>query len=355
MSASRGPVDRIHHLLLRAYPPEYIETFGDEMQNTFIEGLNDAREHGVPGLFILREIRDLPKSLLNAYWYGWKRKLLGGIRTVQRVMSSSDLPPAPPDGRESWRQAFFEVSMFFSAGLLLILATYVQYDGLPAGWQRNVGFMGRMIVPLTAPFLLLGLARGLPRWAYPLGGLMLGYYGLVSGQTSLWLSLIVMLFAACILALAAIVTDPQPSLLPVPIRRMGQSLSVDWTRLSFGLFGAMPLIILMAFDDAHTNSRTPYFALSVMGMVISALIYCRSREVRMQIAALLAGLTLSIWGAWLDKIYFAGSLMNWSTVTASGNGAPAWIIVLWVQWALLILSPAVLILFHRVVHVKRAV
>jgi hypothetical protein len=31
-----GTVERIYRLILRAYPPEYLEMFGNEMQNTFI-------------------------------------------------------------------------------------------------------------------------------------------------------------------------------------------------------------------------------------------------------------------------------------------------------------------------------
>jgi hypothetical protein len=207
---------------------------------------------------------------------------------------------------------------------------------------------------LTLPFLLLGLTLGLPRWAYPFGGLLLSYAGLIAGQTGLWLFLTIMLLASALLFIAAILTDPQPSRLPIPIRRIGQSLSVDWTRLSFGIYGAMPLIILTAFDDAHINSRTPYFAFSVLVMIVGALIYCRSREATMQINVLLAGLTFSIWGAWLDKVSLVDGLVNWTTVTASGIESLAWMAMLWIQWAVLILSPVVLILFNRVVHLKPA-
>lgn len=355
MSGPPGLAERIYRLVLRAYPTEYIETFGDEMQDTFLLGLKEAGDRGDVVLFVLRELRDIPKVLASAYWHGWKRKLQNSIQILHELTSSSDLPPALPDGRESWQQVLWELSLFLIAGLLLIAATYLHFDGLPASWQRSIEFMGSIILPLTAPFLLIGLARGLPRWTYPFGGLLFGYYGLAAQQTSLWLFLLVMLFAASILALAAILTDPQPSHPPIQIRRIGQSLSLDWTRLSFGIFGAMPLIILMAFDDAHTDSRTPYFAFSVFVMIVSALIYCRSRGSTMQIAILLTGLTFSIWGAWMDKVSFTGGLMNWTTVTAYGIESLAWIASLWIQWAFFILFPAVFILFNKALHLKRAV
>ena len=355
MNNLQAPIDRLYHLILRAYPPEYMETFGDEMQNTFIEGWDEARSQGELGTFILRELRDMPTSLVNAYWHRWQMKLLGGIQLLQEATSSSDLPPVPPDGRNSWWQVLWETSMFAITGLLLILVTYFQFNGLHAGWQHNTEFIGSIVVPMALPFFLFGLARGLPRWAYPFGGLLLSYYGLVAEQTNLWLFLIVMLFATVILMIATIITDPQPLRLPIPIRRLGQSLSIDWTRLSFGISGAMPLIILMAFDNAYTNSRTPYLAFSVLTMIVSTILYCRSRETKMQIAILLTGLTFSIFGAWLDELTFVGSLVNWITVTPFGHKTFFWIIVLWIQWSILLLSPTFLILVNKVVHVKRAI
>lgn len=355
MSASPGTLERLYYLLLRGYPPEYIETFGDEMHDTFIDGLEEAKVQGVAGLFIVREIRDLPKSLWNAYWYGWKNKLLGGIQTIQTVMSFSDLPPAPPDGRYSWREVLWEIALFLITGSLLILATYFQPDGLPAGWQRNFEFFGDILVPMTVPFFLLGLVRGLPRWSYPFSGLLLGYYGIFAGQNSLWLFLFLMVVATVALALAAILTDSQPSLLPVFVRRVGQSLSVDWTRLSFGLYGAAPLLILLAFDDSHLNSRTPYLGLSVLAMTVGALLYCRSRAVSTQIAALLLGITFSIWGAWLDRISFSAGLVNWVMISSPGKAVDLWLLKLWAQWMILILSPAVPVTLARAAKLKQAV
>jgi hypothetical protein len=114
---------------------------------------------------------------------------------LQDIASTSDLPPAPPDGRESWQQAFWELSPFVFAALLLIISHISAIRRGHAGWQRDAEFLGKVIMPLTLPFLLLGLARGLPRWAYPFGGMLLGYQIFVSYQSSMWLFLFVMLLA----------------------------------------------------------------------------------------------------------------------------------------------------------------
>ncbi|MCK6584604.1 MAG: hypothetical protein L6Q49_16035, partial [Anaerolineales bacterium] len=95
--------------------------------------------------------------------------------------------------------------------------------------------------------------------------------------------------------------------------------------------------------------------ISALMMVVCALIYCRSRERSLQISALLAGLTFSICGAWLDKIHFAGGLINWVTVPSAGIEEMFWLLKLWIQWGALIISPVLLTLLGRAVNLKRAV
>jgi hypothetical protein len=345
----------IYLLLLNAYPPSYRVQFEGEMYDTFLEGVDEAESLGALTSFLLREFRDMPKALIKAYWDGWITKLHNRIQILQDIASTSDLPPAPPDGRVSWRQALFELSPFVVSAFLLILVTYLPFIEVNAGWQRDSEFLGKAITPLTLPFLLLGLARGLPRWAYPFGGLLLGCQFFMSYQSGMWILLLVTLLAFLVLAAAETLTNPQPSLLPLPLRRVVQSLSLDWTRLSFGVFGAMPLVVLMAFDDAHANNRTPYLALSVLAMIASAFIYCRGRAAPLQVATLFAGLTFSIWCAWMDKVAFAGSLTNWVTTPSAGLEEMLWLPKLWLQWGFLILSPVLIVMMGRVAGLRRAV
>jgi hypothetical protein len=347
MNAPPDYADRLHRLILRAYPPEYLETFGEEMHETFLDGVTEARSQGRLALFLLQELRDTPKALANAYWDGWKRKAQTGIQILQEATSTSDLPPAPPDGRDSWKQVVFECGLFIITALLLITATYFPIEGVKEGWQRSAEYLGRIIVPLTLPILLFGLVRGLPRWAYPFGGLLLGYYAFVSNQTALGVFLLILLFGSTLLALAAILTDPQPTLLPILFRRIGQSISTDWMRLSFAVYGAMPLFILMAFDDSHYDNRTPFLALAALTMAASAFLYCRSRTESMQMLALFLGMTLSIGCAWLDQISFANRMSHWIIVSSRAGAGNLWLFSLWIQWNILLLSPGILLTLGR--------
>jgi hypothetical protein len=341
-------------LLLRLYPRRFRQEFADEMQAVFTEAMTEAAARGRLGVFFLRELRDAPQSIARAYWYGWTKKWQEGAKLI-REAAAADLPPPPPDGRESWRQVGLELSLFLIAGLLLILVTYLPLDGLSASWQRNLEILGRVITPLTLPVFLIGLARGLPRWAYPSGGLLLSYHALTAYQSGVLPFLIAMLLASAILAAMAIITDAQHSSLPAPLRRIGQSLSLDWTRLSFGIYGALPLAIISAFDDAHFNNRTPYLAVSVLVMVVFALIYCRSRQSTVQIAALLGGMSLSIWAAFLDEASFAGGLGDWIATPRPAAAETLWTLELWILWLALILAPALLTMASRAVRPGRVV
>lgn len=214
-----------YRLLLSVYPPAYRAEFGNEMYDTFAEGVEDAQAQRRLGKFLVRELRDTPRSLANAYWQAWMTRFGAGIRILQDIASTSDLPPAPPDGRDSWRQSIIELNLFVTSGLLLITVTY--FDGMRAGWQHDSEFVGKLITVLTLPLLLLGLARGLPRWAYPFGGLLFGFHLIVSYQSGMWMFLFVLLLAFLIVAVAEVITNPQRQLLPLSLRRIGQSISVD--------------------------------------------------------------------------------------------------------------------------------
>jgi hypothetical protein len=247
------------------------------------------------------------------------------------------------------------LSLFLVAGLLLIAVTYLPSAGPSPGWMHDLGFLGKAVMPLTLPIILIGLVWGLPRWAYPFGGLLLGYQVLRANQSGLWPFLVAMLLAYAILATVALITNPRPSPLPAPLRRIGQSFSLDWTRLSFGAYGAAPLAIIIAFDDGHTNSRTPYLALSVLAMIACALIYCRSSQTSVRVGALLGGITFSFMAAWLNNVAFSGSSGDWIAESNPGHAEIVWMLRLWVLWMALILTPGLLSAAGRAVRPKQTI
>jgi hypothetical protein len=73
------------------------------------------------------------------------------------------------------------------------------------------------------------------------------------------------------------------------------------TRVSFGAYRALPLVILAAFDDGRLNGRTLCLALAALLMVAGACVYIRSHRPIVKVTALLSGLSLALVAALLDQ------------------------------------------------------
>lgn len=345
---------QVYSLLLYLYPAKWRQTYGEEMLSVFAEAVMAAAQQNSLGRFCYRELCGMPKAITKVHWNEWVKKWQKGLQQLQEVTSTATLPPPPPDGRDSWQQAGLELSLFLIISPLLI-ATYLPWSGATVGWQHDLDFLGQIILPLTLPFFLLGLARGLPRWAYPWGGLLLGYQVLTVNQAGLWPFLVVMLIATTILTLTALMTASQTLHLPILLRRIGQSFSLDWTRLCFGVYGAMPLAIIIAFDDGYANNQTPYLALSAVAMVLGALLYIRSRHQSTQFTVLVGGMSLSVWAAWWDKVAFAARVDSWIAAPYPDAAEIAWVMQLWVTWTCMLLFLALLTTISRAARRKRPI
>lgn len=321
------------------------------MRAVFCESLEQAAEQGVLALAdtILQELLDAPLTLLRVHRFGWQRKerATGDSMAGFSPVPSLSLPPPSPDGRESWVQAGLEISLFLSMGAILLLVGYLPLAWPGAGWQRNLGIIGTVIALLPVPGLLAGLVSGLPRWTYPFGGLLLGYSFLVAIRFDLLPFLAAFLLASLILAVVAAVVNSRVRPLPASLQRLGQSMGLDWTRLSFCIYGAMPLTIVIAYDDSHYNNRTPYLAISVLLMVAGAFAYVRTRRTLLQMTALLGGMSLSLWCALLDRAYFMGGLESWLFSPGPWLAEIGWMLKIWASVTALILAPCLIGLARR--------
>jgi len=250
-------------------------------------------------------------------------------------------------------QAGLEVSLFLSMGVILVLQTYLPLTRPVSGPPRSLGSIGTIILLLSIPPFLVGLARGLPRWAYPFGGILLGYSFLVAARFNLLPFLAALLLASVVLAVAAAVVHSRYRPLPPLLQRMGQSIGLDWTRLSFCIYSVMPLMITTAFDDARYNNRTPYLAISVLLMVAGAFAYIRSRRTVLQMTALLGGMSLSFGCALLDRAYFMGGLGSWLSSPSPRLAEIGWMLRLWANGTALLLAPFLIGLARRNQEVSR--
>lgn len=336
-------IERLYMLAVRAFPPDFHADFSTEMADVFAERLRHQARRGVRAALALalQELWHFPAALLRAHIYRWGRRR----RRWQRWLPSRPFhtpfgtPPFDEDGRFSRPHLLLEMLPFlFSSGLLLAL-TYAPAGWLPPGWRSPQQTTAVWAGALPLVVLLAGLARGLPRWAYPWGGLALGQTLFAAQQQRLAWFWAAMLLTAVLLILMAAVVHRGERPLPPFWRRAGASMALDWTRVSFGCFGAAPLLILAAFDNARSNAQTPYLGTAVLMMIGAALLYGRCRRQDRQLAVLLAGAALVLLPALLDQIYWQGGLSNW--LAASGRVAAdlGWFSALWALITTLMLLP----------------
>jgi hypothetical protein len=316
-------MQRLYSHLLKLYPAGFRAEYGEEIQLVFEQALESKQGRGAWQM-IWRELFTAPPVLLRLHWREWRQR---GFRSV---FSTSDLPTR--DGRHSWQLAGFESLFFLVWSGLLVLLTYAGFGGLRPDWYRDPGLIGVLVVVLPLPIMLLGLGRGLPRWVYPFYGVLLAYLCQIAWRFQLGWFLGACLLALMILAAAAAwVNTHHP--LPEGVRNLGRSLQLDPLRWPFAVYGAAPILLLMAYDDGFANNRTPYFFLSALGMLLGGLLYARLRSPLSRLAALAAGLALATWPSLLDRAALAGSISAVDAATTLG---------LWAAGLAFILIPPVI-------------
>lgn len=323
---------------LRLYPPAFQAEFALEMRAVFTALLGDALAAGSAALLRLlgRELVGAPRSLLAAHWREAFNQQPSAVSIWPRIPFRN---PAY-DGRHSWLQAALEALSFVVPGAILLLLTYAPPWSLPPGWYRQPQHLALFAAILPLLLLIMGMLRGLPRWAYPPAGLLLGYCLFAALRHRVLVIPLALLLAFLLLALAAAAVNARRPL-PPQFAWLGRSVQVDAGRLSFAIYGAMPLVLLAAFDDGYRNDRTPWLAVAVLVMVAGALAYSRSQSRRGQLGALGAAAAGAIVAALANQAAAAGFL----SLPAAG----AWRMALLVLFLSLLLAPLPLpSLFARV-------
>lgn len=275
---------RLYYDLLRLYPRGFRDEFADEMCVVFSEALTEAADRGVDAVFalVLREVCDLPKSILSACLRE------RGELTMQ--------PPIETEKRMGWLQVLIGILPLILLGPLQAMMPYASQDF--RAWlnigsdQVMIGFLLLMAVGTTA-----GLIQRFPRWSYPYL-IALAMFLLVNVVARITLLLpqerflvgshLVMLFVFFVI-LTAIVVLIARSL--KPFHRLYQSIRQDWTQLSFGLLS------YVAFATGFNGGdHPPPFGMSVLLpstiVVIGALAHLLSVNRWQRILSLLIALTL---------------------------------------------------------------
>jgi hypothetical protein len=207
----------------------------------------------------------------------------------------------------------------------------------------------------------VGWVKGFPRWCYPYWALGLAFSSLLVGAATPGLRIFGHTFEhdelwgwrASIPVLVVAVVALLLSRSVRPLRQLVTGIWHDWTRLSFGLYGLLPLVLMIVFDEVHGEG--PYMAVLSVILAMGALVYMRSSKMSYRVWALVIGLVLSwVMATVFLAIYWHGRQEFW--MREPGNGyetARGMLVALGVLTALMFV-PALLALLRRSVQFMRA-
>jgi hypothetical protein len=349
----------IYKLILRAFPVRFRSEFEQEMMVVFTDSLVQAQNQSSWQLMkvSLLELYRMPLILLRIHWMYLVREQRRANRSpaFAKGTATSLSERRKTDGRHSWKEAIFETGFFIFAGAAMIVLTYLRPDFVQPGWYRQMNILAVFLLLISFPSLVIGLARSQLRYCAPPLGLLLGYCYVAASQSNLTLLLPVTLLALLLLTVMAVVINELIRPIPGKFQGIGSGFIADWTVLSFGFYGLIPLIIILAYDDSHLNNQTPLLALSVLFMILGALFYSRSRQREREIFALLAGLTLSMLPALLDMAHNMGGLVSSTAPAGAYLAGIGWLLQMWLFMIGLLLSPLLIGLTQKVLRQEGAI
>jgi hypothetical protein len=226
----------------------------------------------------------------------------------------ADTPPNTSDDLErpaTWPETLLVLGPFLIWPLLLLIGRWMVIPSL----GMAIFFF---ILALLLAALLVGWVKGFPRWCFPYWGFVflialytLNFRGTIFGKpfTGSWLVWIPLLLVA------AIATLWTRSLQPV--YRLFRSLWADWTRLSFAIYGLLPLMLIAIYDEVHDTASQPALTGLMLLLAFGALLYMRSAGIWTRLLWLLAGFSLTWALATLHLAWY------WNGRQEPGMGAPA--------------------------------
>jgi len=345
-------IRRFFGLLLNLFPQYYRHEYGDELQSVFELSIKDATKVGWLEVVIVasRELLGLPKAILYEHLRERRKTKMSG-----KFVSRFDFPHGS-------RSEFLAMMASFVVPVAIILfiraLTYI-FGVVPADalWL-NIIFAVFFFGSLLGMFAF-GLAAGAPRWFLPYLGFNLSIINLfthtlvfppswsgfpflqdasrfIKGfvrQGTVWIGV------AVLVILLVLVTAIIPKFRPFYRR-----LKDDWTLLAFVIYGAVPLAILLTFDDYQ--GEEPYVLVANLILAVGGWFYVRNQNPWKRYLVLFIGLTLSMAVAAVGKAiiykYFWEGVRHftWQSETMST-------VTLWVWLALFMLIPLALNLLPR--------
>jgi hypothetical protein len=305
---------RAYLALLGLFPGGYRRKYAQELEWVVRQAAEAEDEQGHLALlrFAGRELRDLPGALLLAH--------LDQRRRNQMEANSRINPSERPES--GWRLILLLTPYLMTAFVLLVTSIPVTHLPDLLIWIVLIGLLA-----LLAGVILAGLIKGLPRWALPSLGFLLGLAGLfifnawidrlwlypwprTIPERVMWQVIMKLLFYGPTLLLSLVLLLAAAGL-PF-LRPFFRQVRADWTRLSFLLLGVPLFAVLIGNDEYHPLQLYQFAGLACLAAGSWA--YLRLGRAWQRLLALLAGTGLAM-GALSLGIYQLYPLQPWAVST----------------------------------------
>ena len=258
-----------------------------------------------------------------------------------------------PGETASWFGTIAATGLFLVIGIVLILGE------IPHEWrldQSALGYLFLTFLLLPAIGYAVGWIYSFPRWSYPYVSLMLLFslfmmraatpgmrifgYTFESNEPWGWRAWIPFLSATLV---ALLVTRSLR-----PLGRFFTNIWQDWTLLVFAMYGFMPVLIFISFDEMDRLYSLYFMVLLTLSMCATALVYMRSRSLSRRALTLAIGtlLTVGITSVATTAYWAEGGLSQISVLASFG--LPLIIVVMMfspaliglLQWIIRMVSPS---------------
>ena len=270
-------INRLYAALLRLYPHQFLDDFGEEMQAVFEETVASPEKGSTLSLF-LREMRDFPGSLLNAYLNNWLRG--GNISISDKYISPST----------QW-QASLGILPFLAFGI----SRMIEVDHL---YLLNQNIEEMAVYGLALVGLLVGWTRGFPLWSYSYLGwsLLLAWSNTnisINGAHwgyQVWIPFGIMVLIALLWTRSL-----------TPIQKLFRDCWNDWTRLSLMMY-TLGAWIWIFFDENHHPLLLVFIFASALVATGATWVFLRSSSLKGRILSITIGF---IFGKIISDISYA--------------------------------------------------
>jgi hypothetical protein len=334
------------------YPASFRALFAGEMGEVFARELEEAHQKSWVEVLIVcgHELGDMPMVFWKEFqmqgkWKGIEKDILIALDDFFYHPDSQLSSASTPEKPASWKATIAGVFPVLSFGLVTAWSEVINSN---ISWLGPLASLWGFIFAYLLMLIIFGIGwmKGFPRWAYPSTVFVMIFSLYFMGVATPGLQIFGHTFSSTELwGLRAWIPFATMMVIVLLLSRSFKSGSrffanglKDWTLVPFALYGIMPLLFWMSFDEVRSPYAAPYLLFTAISLSLGALGYMRFSNQGGRAWALFVGLVPpAAVNSIALSIYWAGRQETWMSypgdgeAIAIGSGA-GWLILLTIMF-----------------------